>query len=181
MRTVWTSHHHSAAAGSEALYAHLGYAESEAEALGNFRERFPEQPVCRSVSGIAADPAVTQVFSGRAIKSMENVAGRAMLDAYGGISSATADALPLWTVSCGYGATGEGETVMAIVLRAPDKEQALRTFIDRFDPYWARGATAEEGVAGDMITGLLLPDTTRAALLSGAVREWYAYLHFNSS
>jgi hypothetical protein len=70
--------------------------------------------------------------------------------------------MKLWSVWLDYGATGEGRTLMARIAYAEDEHDALAGFGKAFDPYYARGAEAIQGVADNNVTRALFTAETLA-------------------
>lgn len=63
--------------------------------------------------------------------------------------------MKLWTIFSDYFATGEGRTIQVLITYAESKEEALEKFGKRFDPYFAMGADAEEGIIENELTKYL--------------------------
>lgn len=66
----------------------------------------------------------------------------------------------LWTVWADYGATGEGRTISACIVYAPDKESALNEFkrIIHGGDFYALGAEAKPGVIENEFTRFIFSD-----------------------
>ena len=92
--------------------------------------------------------------------------------------------MKLWTVWQDYGATGEGRTLMARIAYAENAQDAVADFGREFDPYFADGAQALEGVSDNEVTRALFAP---AALGGARQMEGRATLvlsarfHFNFS
>lgn len=63
--------------------------------------------------------------------------------------------MKLWTIYNDYAATGEGRTIQALITYANDEKDAIAKFAKTFDPYWAQGAEAKEGIIKNEVTKLL--------------------------
>lgn len=99
----------------------------------------------------------------------------------------------IYTVTCTYGATGEGQTVMILITRGygPDvgAVNALNRFKDIFGAYYAHGAVVEEGLMlNKSYINLLISETTRKNLMEWQTErdapgglEYFASLHVNFS
>ena len=90
--------------------------------------------------------------------------------------------MKLWTVWQDYYATGEGRTLMARIAYAENAREALAGFGREFDPYFASGAEALEGVQENEVTQALFAPAAlkRAAQMDGrATLELAARFHFN--
>ena len=61
----------------------------------------------------------------------------------------------LWTVYLDYAATGSGRSLMAFIGHAETAEEALEAFGREFNPYFATGAEALEGVHENDVTRAL--------------------------
>lgn len=86
----------------------------------------------------------------------------------------------LWTAWCNYGATGEGETLMAIIAYAESLREIESKFHEVFDPFF--GCTCEVGVQRNAVTTCLFPEKTLESVqkLDGVASvTLYAQLHFN--
>lgn len=90
--------------------------------------------------------------------------------------------MKLWTAWCDYYATGEGRALLGWIGHAQDRSDALRSLGDAFDPYFAAGADAAEGVVGNEAIGLLFSqralDDVRS-MQSRATVQLTGRLHFN--
>jgi hypothetical protein len=64
--------------------------------------------------------------------------------------------MKLWTAWLDYYATGEGRALFARIAYAETAEDAIAQFGHAFDPHFARGADAGEGVVDNEITGFLM-------------------------
>jgi hypothetical protein len=90
--------------------------------------------------------------------------------------------MKLWTVSPDYYATGEGRSLLAWIGYADGERAVLERFGQSFDPFYARGADAAEGLVEDAVVRLLLgsgalEDVRR---LNGRENlELHGRLHFN--
>jgi len=76
-------------------------------------------------------------------------------------------------------ATGEGLTYMALICYAENPEDAINQFSNRFDPYFAIGASVDPGIKFDIPGGeLLFSDALRQSML-----KWHdkGYINFYSS
>ncbi len=72
--------------------------------------------------------------------------------------------MKLWTVWLDYFATGEGRTFFARIAYAEKAEDAIAKFGEAFDPHFARGADAEEGVVeNDVVRFLFAPTVLEQA------------------
>jgi len=92
--------------------------------------------------------------------------------------------MKLWTVWQDYGATGEGRTLMARVAYAENEEDALAGFGREFDPFFASGAKALEGVQENEVTQVLFAPAAfqRARQMEGrATLSLSARFHYNFS
>lgn len=92
--------------------------------------------------------------------------------------------MKLWTVWQDYGATGEGRTLMARVAYAETELEALAGFGREFDPFFASGAKALEGVQENEVTQVLFaPEALkRARQMEGrATLALAARFHYNFS
>lgn len=90
----------------------------------------------------------------------------------------------LWTAWLDYHASGEGRSLFARIAYAETASDAIGQFGDAFDPFFARGADAEEGVVENAITAFLMsPAALELARQlegkAGVVVE--ARFHFNRS
>ena len=92
--------------------------------------------------------------------------------------------MKLWTVWQDHYATGEGRTLMARIAYAENAEEARAAFVREFDPYFAIGAEALEGVQENEVTGALFAPAAlhQARQMEGrATLDLVARLHFNFS
>jgi hypothetical protein len=92
--------------------------------------------------------------------------------------------MKLWTVWQDYFATGEGRTLMARIGYAENEQDALAGFGREFDPYFASGAEALEGVHENEVTQALFSPAAlnRAREMEGrATLELAVRFHFNFS
>jgi len=90
--------------------------------------------------------------------------------------------MKLWTVWQDYGATGEGRTLMARVAYAENEQEALAGFGQAFDPFFASGAKALEGVLENEVTQVLFASAAfkRARQMEGRANvELSARFHYN--
>ena len=90
--------------------------------------------------------------------------------------------MKLWTVWQDYYATGEGRTLMARIAYAESAQEALAGFGREFDPYFASGAEALEGVRENEVTQALFAPAVlkEAGQMEGrATLELSARFHFN--
>lgn len=90
--------------------------------------------------------------------------------------------MKLWTVWQDYGATGEGRTLMARIAHAENAQEALAGFGQEFDPYFADGAEALEGVHENEVTRTLFaPEALRRVrqMEGRATLELSARFHLN--
>lgn len=88
----------------------------------------------------------------------------------------------VWTVWADYYATGEGRTWMARIAHADDSQGAIADFGRAFDPFFAAGAQACEGVVDNEVTGLLFSHSAlvQARRLAGRAQfELQCRFHFN--
>ncbi len=97
--------------------------------------------------------------------------------------------MALYTVVCDYGATGEGRTLMVLICFAESPEAAQVDFGRTFDPYFAIGAIAHEGLIFDLeVCRKLISDSTQKFLTqvyndgkpTGMI-NYHTMLHFNFS
>lgn len=92
--------------------------------------------------------------------------------------------MKLWTIQSDYSATGEGRTIQALITYAKDEAEAIKKFGDEFDPYFALGAEAKEGIIESEITKYLFNATMFDNILKmegKANIRLAAELHFNFS
>ena len=92
--------------------------------------------------------------------------------------------MKLWTVWQDYFATGEGRTLMACIAYAKNEEEAIAAFGRHFNPYYALGANALEGVHENEVTqALFTPRTLDSAkeLEGRAMLQLAGSFHFNFS
>ena len=90
--------------------------------------------------------------------------------------------MKLWTVLQDYFATGEGRTLMARIGYAENAQDAIEGFGREFDPYFASGAEALEGVHENEVTQALFAPAAfkRAREMEGsATFALIARFHFN--
>lgn len=90
--------------------------------------------------------------------------------------------MKIWTTYGVYGATGEGETVMACLGHAENAQQAKAAFVAIFGEFFGHFAVAVEGVLRDRINGLLFSDEllkTVEGLEGKATVVAHAKLHIN--
>jgi hypothetical protein len=90
--------------------------------------------------------------------------------------------MKLWTVWQDYGATGEGRTLMARIAYAESAQEAIAGFGREFDPYYASGAEALEGVQENEVTRVLFAPAAfmQARQMEGrATLELAASFYFN--
>jgi len=90
--------------------------------------------------------------------------------------------MKLWTLWQDYHATGEGRTRMARIAYADSAQEALAGFGREFDPFFASGAEALEGVQENEVTQALFAPAAlkRAGQMEGrATLELAARIHFN--
>lgn len=97
----------------------------------------------------------------------------------------TEDLRIVWTVTAEYGATGEGQTVMAYVGWAETESEAKNGFLKEFDPFFALGCVPEKGIVKNAITAQLFSDIALEKMREierrrGALTA-QASLHFNFS
>ena len=88
----------------------------------------------------------------------------------------------VWTVWADYYATGEGRTWMARIAHADDSQAAIADFGRAFDPFFAAGAQACEGVVDNEVTGLLFSHSAlvQARRFAGRAHfELQCRFHFN--
>lgn len=94
----------------------------------------------------------------------------------------------VYTVYADYGATGEGQTYMALITRAygpsSKKENALNRFRELFGDYMATGATVKPGLHFDFPGAhLLLSEKMKSGLedwnTDAGGLEWHSSLHLN--
>jgi len=92
--------------------------------------------------------------------------------------------MKLWTVWQDYFATGEGRTLMARIGYAEDEQDSRAGFGRKFDPYFASGAAALEGVHENEVTQALFSPAAlkRAREMEGrATLELSARFYFDFS
>ena len=92
--------------------------------------------------------------------------------------------MKLWTVWMDYGATGEGQTLLARVAYAENEQEARAGFVREFDEHFTSGAEAREGVVENGVTNALFAAKTlkRARELEGRANlEFSARLYCNFS
>ena len=92
--------------------------------------------------------------------------------------------MKLWTIYSDYFATGEGRTIQALITYAESKEEAIEKFGKRFDPYFATGADAEEGIIENKLTKYLFSAEMFESVkkMEGKANvKLSAELHFNFS
>jgi hypothetical protein len=90
----------------------------------------------------------------------------------------------VWTVWAEYAGTGEGQTVVVWIGYAADALEACRVFGSRFDEFFVRFCKAEEGVALNELTELLITPVVGARLQGANGRanvEFYAKFHLNAA
>ncbi len=90
--------------------------------------------------------------------------------------------MTLWTVWQDYYATGEGRTLMARIAYAENAQEALAGFGREFDPYFASGAEALEGLQENEVTRALFAPAAfeRVRQMEGrATLELAGRFHFN--
>lgn len=63
--------------------------------------------------------------------------------------------MKLWTVWVEYGATGEGQTLMALISHAKNVRDAKAQFALQFNDFFASGAEAAGGVVVNEVTQYL--------------------------
>lgn len=86
----------------------------------------------------------------------------------------------LWTAWCTYGATGEGETLMALIAYAESPQEIESKFHEVFDPFF--GCTCELGVQRNAVTTCLFAEKTLEYVqgLDGVASvSMHGQLHFN--
>lgn len=90
--------------------------------------------------------------------------------------------MKLWTAWSDYYATGEGRTLLGWIGHAEDRAKALKSFGDVFDPFFASGADAAEGVVGNEVIEHLFSqrvlDDVRS-MQGRATVQLTGRLHFN--
>lgn len=92
--------------------------------------------------------------------------------------------MKLWTVYSDYSATGEGRTIQALITYAEDAQDAIEKFGKIFDPYWAKGAEAKEGVVeNDLVKFLFSKNILKEAkeMEGRANVKLFSEFHFNFS
>lgn len=90
--------------------------------------------------------------------------------------------MKLWTVSLDYHATGEGRTLFGWIGYADGEQSAIDRFGQAFDPYFARGANAAEGIVEDRVVCHLFSQQALQEVrqLNGCGNlELVGSLHFN--
>lgn len=102
-----------------------------------------------------------------------------------GDNMTTEDLRILWTVTAEYGASGEGETVMAYVGWAETEAEAKSGFLKAFGPFFALACIPEKGVIKNAITEQIFSDLALEKMRSVERRrgslEAQASLHINFS
>lgn len=82
-----------------------------------------------------------------------------------------------FTVTCCYGATGEGQTYMVLFTHALNKIMAIQKFSEAFNPFFADGAEVHDGYYFDFEgASFLITDA-----LKKAMEEWHGYLEYKAS
>lgn len=92
--------------------------------------------------------------------------------------------MKLWTVISDYAATGEGRTIQALITYAENEKEAIEKFGKEFDPFFAIGAEAKEGIIKNEVTQYLFSDTVLDSALDMEGRaniNLFAQFHFNFS
>ena len=92
--------------------------------------------------------------------------------------------MKLWTTTVEYGASGEGETLMAWIDHAEDAAEAKLGLINVFGKFHGAFGESAEGVVRNRVTRLLFSEEALAMLerLEGrATVRAQAMLHFNFS
>ena len=92
--------------------------------------------------------------------------------------------MKLWTVFEDYFATGEGRTLMACIVYATNKKEALAKFEEQFGDYYVKGATAEKGVVRNTVTEFVFSKDMLEMLTNNegkATLVAHGSLHFNFS
>ena len=92
--------------------------------------------------------------------------------------------MKLWTIYNDYAATGEGRTIQALITYAEDEKDAIEKFSKTFDPFWAQGAEAKEGIVKNEAVKLLFsPGLLKEAqeMEGRANVKLFAEFHFNFS
>lgn len=90
--------------------------------------------------------------------------------------------MKLWTTTVEYGASGEGETLMAWIGHAENAAEAKAELINVFNAFHGAFGVSVEGVARNSVTELLFSDEALRMLehLGGrATVRAHAMLHFN--
>ncbi len=90
----------------------------------------------------------------------------------------------LWTIYSDYFATGEGRTLQALIIYANDEKEAIEKFGKIFDPYFAKGAIAQEGVVENEIINYLFSKEVleQTKKLEGKANiKLFSEFHFNLS
>ena len=90
--------------------------------------------------------------------------------------------MKLWTTTVEYGASGEGETLMAWIGHAEDAAEAKAELIKVFNAFHGAFGMSVEGVARNSVTELLFSEDALQMLerLEGkATVRAHAMLHFN--
>lgn len=88
----------------------------------------------------------------------------------------------LWTAWTHYGATGEGETLLAMIAYAESEKEIAAKFSAVFDPFFR--CTCQAGVIRNPVTETLFPEETLAYVesLEGVANvSMHSRLHFNFS
>jgi hypothetical protein len=92
--------------------------------------------------------------------------------------------MKLWTIYSDYTGTGEGRTIQALITYADNQEEAIEKFSQTFDPFWARGAEAVEGILENEVTQYLFsPNCLKSVkeMEGKANIKLFSELHFNFS
>lgn len=92
--------------------------------------------------------------------------------------------MKLFTIYSDYGATGEGRTMQALITYAEDEVDAIKKFAECFNPYFAVGAEAKEGIVKNELTQYLFTPQVFAAVenMEGRANlKVYSEMHFNFS
>jgi hypothetical protein len=92
--------------------------------------------------------------------------------------------MKLWTTTVEYGASGEGETLMAWIGHAEDAAEAKAELIKAFNEFHGAFGMPVEGVARNSVTELLFSEDALQMLerLEGkATVRAHAMVHFNRS
>lgn len=92
--------------------------------------------------------------------------------------------MKLWTIISDYGGTGEGRTIQALITYAENEKHAINLFGEEFDPFFAKGAEAIEGIVENEIIQYLFNERVLndVSKMEGKANiKLASQLHFNFS